>query len=74
MRTYCLSDVMPGCKIHLSSKPSEERIRCSTPMLCIDFMIESSTKHGALSALLTALQATQFTKDYFKIIKETSRR
>lgn len=25
-RTYCLSDVMPGCKIHLSSKPSEDRI------------------------------------------------
>lgn len=25
--TYCLSDVMPGCKIHLSSKPSEEKYK-----------------------------------------------
>lgn len=35
LRTYCLSDVMPGCKIHLSSKPSEERIRCSTPIYAL---------------------------------------
>lgn len=30
LRTYCLSDVMPGCKIHLSSKPSEDRIKAQS--------------------------------------------
>eukprot|EP00747_Dinoflagellata_sp_TGD_P083788 gnl/TRDRNA2_/TRDRNA2_162256_c0_seq1.p1 gnl/TRDRNA2_/TRDRNA2_162256_c0~~gnl/TRDRNA2_/TRDRNA2_162256_c0_seq1.p1 ORF type:complete len:154 (+),score=30.04 gnl/TRDRNA2_/TRDRNA2_162256_c0_seq1:278-739(+) len=46
--TYCLSDVMPGCQIHLSTKTPEEKYALESQGEIVPYMFESpaGTFHG----------------------------